>query len=46
MSSRCPVAREIERQTRGIEGETSDTEEREEVPSQTYWMTVKRWVPW
>ena len=46
LSSCCPVAREVQRQKRESEGETSHAQEREEVPSQTYWTVVKRWMPW
>ena len=46
LSDRCPVAKEMERQKRQAHGETSQAEERQEVPSQSYWTVVKRWVPW
>ena len=46
LTSRCPVARELERQRRQTEGESSNSQQREEVPSQSYWTVVKRWVPW
>ena len=37
LSDRCPVAKEMERQKRQAHGETSQAEERREVPSQLYW---------
>ena len=46
LSSRCPVAKEMNRQKRESEGETSHAQETEEVPSQTYWTVVKRLMPW
>ena len=46
LSDRCPVAREMERQRRQAYGETSQTEERQEVPSQSHWTVAKHWVPW
>jgi hypothetical protein len=45
LSSRCPVIKaleELERQERGEE----PAEEQLEVPSQTYWTTIKNWRPW
>lgn len=44
LRSRCPIAREMEKQRRERDGETS--EEKEEVPSQSYWTVVKKWMPW
>ena len=43
LRSHCPIAKEIQRQER--EGDTSKEEECE-VPSQTYWTVVKKWLPW
>jgi hypothetical protein len=44
LTSCCPVAREMAKQRRKREGETNEREERE-VPSQTYWTVVKKWMP-
>jgi hypothetical protein len=44
-TSRCPIAREMAKQRRKREGETNEREERE-VPSQTYWTVVKKWMLW
>ena len=46
LTSCCPVAKQIKRQKRESKGETSHVQERGEVPSQTYWTVVKRFMPW
>jgi hypothetical protein len=42
LTSRCPIAREMAKQRRKREGETNERE----VPSQTYWTVVKKWMLW
>ena len=39
LRSRCPVAKELNTQEKNVEKD-------EEVPSQTYWTTIKNWRPW
>ena len=44
LASRCPIAKEMERQKREGEGESSQLQP--EVPSQSYWTVVKKLLPW
>ena len=44
LASRCPIAKEMERQKREREGESS--QQQPEVPSQSYWTVVKNLLPW
>lgn len=47
LSSRCPINKAIQQLERSERGEEVNQERDEaEVPSQTYWTTIKKWRPW
>ena len=45
LQSRCPVTKALNNLERRERGEDKPSEE-PEVPSQSYWTTLKNWRPW